>query len=116
MGFGPTNVGLWRLNALLEIGDYERAADIAEHLNPEVHPNRSRQASYWMDYGRALAHMRGRQGDAVMALRRAEAISPLHTVRNPFVREVLAELLSRSRRDAAGRELRGMAYRAGLPV
>jgi transcriptional regulator with XRE-family HTH domain len=28
----------------------------------------------------------------------------------------LAELLSRSRRDAVGRELRGMAYRAGLPA
>jgi hypothetical protein len=29
---------------------------------------------------------------------------------------LLAELLLRSRRDALGRELRGMAYRAGLPV
>jgi hypothetical protein len=40
----------------------------------------------------------------------------LHTLRNPFVRDVLAELLVRARRDAVGRELRGMAYRAGLPV
>jgi hypothetical protein len=37
-------------------------------------------------------------------------------LRNPFAREVIAELLAHSRRDAVGRELRGLAYRAGLPV
>ncbi|MBV8542110.1 MAG: helix-turn-helix transcriptional regulator [Pseudonocardiales bacterium] len=116
LGFGPTNVALWRMTDVLEGGDHERVVTIAERLNPRVHPNRSRQAAYWIDYGRALARLRGRQDDAVMALRRGETLSPLHTQRNPFVREVLAELLVRARRDAAGRELRGMAYRAGLPV
>jgi hypothetical protein len=52
----------------------------------------------------------------VVALRRAELISPHRIQHGPVVREVLAELLARSRRDATGRELRGMAYRAGLPV
>ena len=116
LGFGPTNVALWRLSAVLEAGDHERAVTIAESLNPLVHPNRSRQAAYWIDYGRSLARLRGRHDDAVVALRRAEVVSPLHTLRNPFVRDVLAELLVRARRDAVGRELRGMAYRAGLPV
>jgi hypothetical protein len=116
LGFGPTNVALWRMAAALEAGDHERVATIAERLNPRVHPNRSRQAAYWIDYGRALARLRGRQDDAVIASHRSETLSPLHMQRNPFVREVLAELLSRSRRDAVGRELRGMAYRAGLPV
>ncbi|MBV8995592.1 MAG: XRE family transcriptional regulator, partial [Pseudonocardiales bacterium] len=72
--------------------------------------------AYWIDYGRALARLRGRHDDAVVALRRAEEVSPLHTLRNPFVRDVIAELLVRARRDAVGRELRGLAYRAGLPV
>lgn len=36
--------------------------------------------------------------------------------RDPFARDVIAELLTHARRDAVGRELRGMAYRAGLPV
>lgn len=116
LGFGPTNVGLWRLAAAMEAGDHERAAVIAEDLNPQLHPNRSRQAAYWIDYGRALARLRGRHHDAVIAFRRAETVSPLHTLRNPFVRDVLAELVVRARRDAVGRELRGMAYRAGLPV
>jgi transcriptional regulator with XRE-family HTH domain len=116
MGFGPTNVGLWRMAAALEISDYERAATIAEGLNPQEHPSHERQATYWMDYGRALARLSGRQDQAVRAFRTAEQLFPMRVQRNPFVREVLAELVAHSRRDAAGRELRGMAYRAGLPV
>ena len=57
-----------------------------------------------------------RGDDAVMALRNAERLFPIRVQRNPFIREVLATLLARSRRDSVGRELRGMAYRAGLPV
>jgi hypothetical protein len=60
--------------------------------------------------------MRGRQDDAVRALRTAEELFPMRVLRNTFARETLAELLYRSRRDAIGMELRGMAYRAGLPV
>lgn len=51
----------------------------------------------------------------MLAFRRGEVISPL-TMRSPYAREVLAELVVQSRRDAVDRELRGMAYRAGLPV
>jgi hypothetical protein len=58
LGFGPTNVGLWRLQEAAEVGDYARAAAIAESLDPRVHPSRSRQSHYWMDYGRALARLR----------------------------------------------------------
>lgn len=32
-----------------------------------VHSNRSRQAAYWIDYGRVLARVRGRYDDAVIA-------------------------------------------------
>jgi len=116
LGFGPTNVGIWRMAAALETGDHERAVAVAEGLDPRAHPNRDRQAAYWMDYGRALARLRGRQNDAVLALRRSEMLYAPRMQRNPFVREVLGELLVRARRDAVGRELRGMAYRAGLPV
>jgi hypothetical protein len=116
MGFGPVNVGLWRMAGALEIGDHERAVAIAEGLRPEVHPNRTRQATYWLDYGRALARVRRRHDDAVRAFHRAETISPVHLYRNPLARDALAKLVERSRQDAAGQELRGMAYRAGLPV
>jgi hypothetical protein len=112
--FGPTNVTLWRIATELEAGDYERTVALAETVTPDRIVE-ARRAGYWMNYGRALARVR-RRDDAVLALRRAEKISPSEVQRNPLVREVLAELLARARRDAIGRELRRMAYRAGLPV
>jgi transcriptional regulator with XRE-family HTH domain len=116
LAFGPTNVGVWRMAVALEAGDYARAASVAEALRPELLPSAIRQATYWINYGRALVRLRGHGDDAVRALRRAELISPLRVQRHPVARDVIAELLVRSRRDAAGRELRGMAYRAGLSV
>jgi len=116
LGFGPQDVGQWRAVAALTTGDHELAARIAEGLRPETHLLRSRQADYWVTYGRALSRLRGRYEDAVQALRRAEILSPHHVLRDPLTREVLAELLIRIRPDSpAGRELRRMAYRAGLP-
>ncbi|MGH8574151.1 MAG: XRE family transcriptional regulator, partial [Gammaproteobacteria bacterium] len=116
MGFGPVNVGLWRMAGALEAGDADTAVQVAEGLRPQEHPSRERRATYWMDYGRALAHVR-RRDDAVMALRRAEELFPMRVLRNPFARDTLAELRAHVPvGTAVGRELRGMAYRAGLPV
>ncbi len=115
-GFGPTNVGLWRMALALEADEPDRAVSVAESVHPERHPFSTRQAQYWLDYGRALARLRGRRDDAVVALRRAEELHPTRVLRNPLARDTIAELVMRSRQDATGRELRGMAYRAGLPV
>ncbi|MFC6093956.1 helix-turn-helix domain-containing protein [Saccharothrix lopnurensis] len=115
-GFGPSNVGVWRMSIALEAGDYVEAARIAMTVNPEALPSPTRKSAYWREYGRALARLPRRQDDAVVALRRAELISPARIHRHPFMRSVLAELLVKAKRDAVGRELRGMAYRAGLPV
>ena len=116
MGFGPTNVGFWRMYVALEAGDHEGAASAAEGLRPQLHPHRGSQAMYWVDYGRALSRLRGRRDDAALAWRRAEVISPNYLHRDPLARATLGELLVRARQDAVGRELRGMASRAGLPV
>jgi tetratricopeptide (TPR) repeat protein len=116
LGFGPANVGRFRVVGLVEIGDYERAVSIAEGLNPDAQ-DLVRQAYYWIAYGLALARLRGRHDDAVRAFRRAEAISPHRVLRDPIVRDVLAVLLRHSRRGSpADQELRGMARRAGLLV
>ena len=115
--FGPTDVGLYRMTTALEAGEPDRAVSVAQTIQPQRHPFKTRQSAYWMDYGRALARVPRRGDDAVMALRKAERLFPIQVQRNPFVREALGELLTRTRRDSpAGRELRRMAYRAGLPV
>ncbi len=51
------------------------------------------------------------------ALLTAEKLFPARVYANQFIPDTLARLLARSRRDSPmGRELLGMAYRAGLPV
>jgi hypothetical protein len=101
----------------LEAGDSAQVLTTAEALRPEAHPHVPRQAAYWVDYGRALAGVRGRHDDAVQAFRRAEAISPHRVLRDPIVRDTIAVLLRHSRRGCSTDEvLRGMARWAGLPV
>ncbi|MDQ3155073.1 MAG: hypothetical protein M3R63_26175 [Actinomycetota bacterium] len=78
--------------------------------------SRERQATYWLDYGRALARLRGGRDQAVMALLRAEQLHPTRVHRNPFARDTVAELVMRSRQDAVGRDLRGLAHRMGLGI
>ncbi len=114
--FGPTNVGFRHVHLALETGEPDRAVRIAEGLHPDQNPFPTNRVYYWVGYGRALARLRGRRDDAVRALRRAETIYPLRVRRNPFVRDTIAVLLPGARRDAVGRELRGMASRAGLRV
>jgi hypothetical protein len=115
MGFGPVNVGLWRMAAALEADDPDTAIKVAARLRPAEHPSLERQAAYWVDYGRALARVR-RRDEAAWALRRGERLFPMRMLRNQFAREVLAELHAHAGNDAVGREIRGMAFRAGLPV
>ncbi|MGH3569050.1 MAG: helix-turn-helix domain-containing protein [Pseudonocardia sp.] len=114
MSFGPTNVAMWRLSVALESGDHAGAARLAEALNPEEIIAPTRRANYWVNYARAVSPMRGRQDDAVIALRRAETISADKVHRNPIALDLLVVLRGRAHRDAVGRELRGMLYRAGL--
>ncbi|MFI6031699.1 helix-turn-helix domain-containing protein [Amycolatopsis magusensis] len=115
-GFGPSNVGVWRMSVALEAGEHGEAARLARTVDPEALPSPTRQAAYWREYGRALARVPKRHDEAVMMLRRAERISPARIHRHPFMRSIISELLAKAKRDAVGRELRGMAHRAGLPV
>ncbi|MEO7194518.1 MAG: helix-turn-helix transcriptional regulator [Pseudonocardiaceae bacterium] len=112
--FGPTWVGFRRTRLALDVGEPDRAVSIAQGLQPERHPFPYGHASHWVEYGRALAQLRGRRDDAVRALRRAEAMNPVRFRRQPSVRDTIAVLLTGARRDAVGQELRGMARRAGL--
>jgi transcriptional regulator with XRE-family HTH domain len=115
-GFGPSNVGVWRMSVALEAGEYGEAAHIAQTIVPSLLPSPTRRAAYYREYGRALARLPRQHDAAVMMLRRAEQISPARIHRHPFMRSLLGELLAKAKDDATGRELRGMAHRAGLPV
>ena len=115
--YGPNDSGLIRMVEALEIGEPDRAVSIAEQVQPQRHPFQVNRCGYWLRYGHALAGVRGRHDDAVVALRTAEDLFPAKVLRNLIMRDVIAGLLMRSRRDSPmDRELRGLAYRAGLAV
>ncbi|MGH3688371.1 MAG: helix-turn-helix domain-containing protein [Pseudonocardiaceae bacterium] len=115
--FGPNDAGLVRITDALQASEPDRAVSIAQQVQPERHPFLVNRCGYWTRYGHALARVRGRHDDAVVALRTAEDLFPAKVLRDAIIRDVIAELLTRSRRDSpTDRQLRGMAYRAGLPV
>ncbi|MGQ0777550.1 MAG: hypothetical protein ACT4NY_24595 [Pseudonocardiales bacterium] len=115
MSFGPSNVGLWRISVALEAGDHRRAAELSDAVDLSALPPK-RRANYYVNRARALSQIRRRRDEAVTALRAAERISPETVRRAPGTRRLLSELVARAQDDALGRELRGMAYRAGLAV
>ncbi|MGW5789197.1 helix-turn-helix domain-containing protein [Saccharopolyspora sp. NPDC003752] len=115
MWFGTVNVGIWRVALSTELGDGPRVAEVARDVHPELIPSPSRQAEYWADLGRAqLASGPASREDGLASILRAEDLAPQRVRNDVFVREAVGDLLRRSRRDAGGRELRGLAFRMGL--
>jgi hypothetical protein len=113
--FGPTNVAMYRMTSALERGDIDLAVELARSVQPAHIASPERRAKHWLDTGRALAALRGRQDDAVAAFQRSETLAALRLRSNIYAREAVTGLLPRMRRGtAAGRELRGIAYRMGL--
>ncbi|MFC6092678.1 helix-turn-helix domain-containing protein [Saccharothrix lopnurensis] len=108
--FGRTNVGIWKVSIGLELDQGGRVTEIARGVNP-AGVSASRQATFWIDYGRSLLGERGTQGRGVEALLVAERLAPQKVRTDVFAREAVSNLLVKARRDAGGRELRGLAHR-----
>lgn len=114
--FGPDNVGIWRVSVAVEEGEPGRAREIARNVHPERIDSATRQAMFWADLGRGLAEVRSQREEAVAALLRAEKLAPQRIRTYPLVRETVGDLMRRARREAVGRELRGLGHRMGLSV
>lgn len=111
--FGPGNTSLYELAALVELGQPDRAAEMAPRLITEppegLKPNRI--ARLYIDVARARLAIKDLDG-AEEALKRAFAVAPQMAQIHPMCREVLRVLFvlhQRSRPD-----LVTMAKRAGL--
>jgi transcriptional regulator with XRE-family HTH domain len=113
LNFGRTNVGIWRVAVGVELGELGKVSAAAKAIYPES-ITRSRQCAFWIDYGRALVAERKTRDEGVAALLRADEIAPQQARSNAFMRETVADLLGSARRDAGGRELRGLAWRLGI--
>ncbi|HEY0692629.1 MAG TPA: helix-turn-helix transcriptional regulator [Kribbella sp.] len=113
MQFGRTNVGIFRVTIGVELGQGARVAEFASTVRTES-ISRGRQASFWMEYGRGLLAERKTRDQGLSALVRAEQLAPQQVHNNVFAREAVTSLLTSARREAGGRELRGLAWRMGI--
>jgi transcriptional regulator with XRE-family HTH domain len=113
LSFGPTNVKFWRIAMETDGGDPGRAVTIARATNPTAIPRVLRQATFYLDTGRALARI-GKDQEAVRMLLTAERMAPQRLRNCPTVTETARALLERARRNATGAELRGFCERLGV--
>ena len=113
-GFGLVNYGFWEVHLAVERGEGGKVRELARGIDTRGVASASRRAAFYTDLGRGLATERAYRQEAVAALRTAERLAPQRVRANPFAREIVTDLMRRARRDAASRELRGMAYRMGL--
>lgn len=110
--FGPSNVGVWRAALAVEAGSAEDALRFAGAVRPRALASGNRRAALKIERARALAMLgaRDRDAEAVVELRQAERLSPAQVHGSPLLRELVRDLLER----AAGRDLRGLAWRMGV--
>jgi transcriptional regulator with XRE-family HTH domain len=114
LAFSQANVDLWQMSILLELDDAVAAAEIAATVNLNDIPAKSRKVAFLIDHARALHAIRGRDSDVLKLLRQAEKLGPTRTHHNIWAREIVGEMFGRARRDAGGRELRGLVDRMGM--
>lgn len=111
--FGPANVDVWRASFAVEAGNAEEALAYAGAINLRQLASGNRRAALMLEKARACA-MLGRPAAAVQELRQAERLSPAQVHHHPLIRELVSDMLSRARREAGGRDLRGLAWRMNL--
>jgi transcriptional regulator with XRE-family HTH domain len=114
MWFGRPNVGVWAATIGNELGDGARVAEQARTVNAAALPSTSRQAEFYMEIGRALLTDHKRRDQGVAVLMRAEQLAPQRVHADLLAREAVADVLRAARRDAGGRDLRGLAWRLGI--
>jgi hypothetical protein len=111
--FGPANVGVWRTSLAVEAGEAEDALTYADQVEPRDLASHNRRAGLRLEKARAYA-MLGKDAQAVQEMRQAERLSPAQPRNNPLIRELVQDMLTRARREAGGRDLRGIAWRMNL--
>ncbi|MEU1516247.1 helix-turn-helix transcriptional regulator [Streptomyces sp. NPDC005811] len=116
LNFGPANVGIHRVSLNTDLGLHGEAVTAGRAVHPEVLEDApGRQAAYHADLARSLAHLRGREADAVSSLLTAEQIAPQRIRASAPVRTTVEYLTDRPLPAYVARDLRGLAHRIGLP-
>ena len=113
--FGPTQLAVHRVGIAATLGDGGATPQLARLVDGRAIRSRVHRAFLAADVGRGLGQVRGREHDAIGALRRAERLAPQRILSSRLIHAVIGDLLGRPMSKSDERELRGMAYRAGVP-
>src|SRR5215472_10644269 len=92
--FGPANVGVWRTTLAVEAGEAEAALTYADQIEHRDLASHNRRAALRLEKARAYA-MLGKNAQAVQEMRQAEHLSPAQTRNNPFIRDLVRDMLTR---------------------
>lgn len=112
LAFGPTNVGIYKVAAPVEMGQGTEAVKQARHVHIPANYPRERASHHYIDLARGqLWH--GDRHASLDSLLKAEKISPEQARNHPMVRETTRTLIRLERQ--AKDSLRGLANRIGLP-
>jgi hypothetical protein len=112
--FGPTNVRLWRMVIANEMAEPERTLEIGRGFFPAADAPADRRATYWLEMGRALAHLGHDDRQALVYLARAEHEAPQVFKLTHSAGDTVTAILRRPKRRSDRDALRTLATRLGL--
>ncbi|HSV66460.1 MAG TPA: hypothetical protein VLJ59_11215 [Mycobacteriales bacterium] len=113
MVFGPTNVAVHRVSVSVELGRTREALDLAERVVIDAAPAVERRLTHRLDVARSYTRKRNDVA-AVHMIQHIHRESPEELAHNVLAREVLRELMGRTRPSMSG-ELQPLLQAAGLP-
>lgn len=113
--FNTTNVLIYEASILGDLGEYDRALDVATRINPATFAglSRERRIHHLIDTARS-AQGAGRADSALSLLLQAERDDPQNVRTWSLSRAVIIALLTAPRQPADGRQLHALAGRAGV--
>jgi transcriptional regulator with XRE-family HTH domain len=114
--FGPTNVTIHRVSAMVELREPEAAIAASERIDPTQMSGlpRERRAHHLIDVARANS-LRGRRDEAVTALLDADNVAPREVRCRPAARSLVVNLVERAR-GRPSLALQQLARHVGLAV
>jgi transcriptional regulator with XRE-family HTH domain len=114
--FGPVNVGIHRVSALVELGEGGSAVEAAAVVPREDLGQlpRERRANHLVDVARGYSQW-GKREESLTTLLGAEQLAPAEVRCRPMARATITDLVHRSRGTTPAL-LRDLADRAGVPA
>jgi len=114
LSFGPANVGLHHVSALVSLGEGGLAVEAAAGIDAAGIRmlRRERRATYLIDIARGYSQW-GKRDQALETLLEAEALAPREVNCRPVARSTIENLIQRSRGNPSS-SLRSLAERSGV--